>query len=86
MYPVKNIRQASRTGALRATAALLFAAVALGFSQPAASQQRERVVPLGGLFPLSGSWSTQAQTLKAAMEPLGKSCSGCHEAARIPTN
>lgn len=24
--------------------------------------------------------------LKAAMEPLGKSCSGCHEAARIPTN
>jgi branched-chain amino acid transport system substrate-binding protein len=68
MYPVKNIRRAGRTDALRATAALLVAAVALGFSQPAAAQQRERVVPLGGLFPLSGSWSTQAQTLKAAME------------------
>jgi branched-chain amino acid transport system substrate-binding protein len=52
----------------RATAALLVAALALGAVNTSAAQQRDRDVLLGGLFPLTGAWSTKAQTLRAAME------------------
>lgn len=52
----------------QATVILVVAALALGAHTSAAAQQRERVVPLGGLFALTGSWSTQGQTLRAAME------------------
>ena len=52
----------------QAPAILVVATLALGAHTTAAAQQRERVVPLGGLFALTGSWSTQGQTLRAAME------------------
>jgi branched-chain amino acid transport system substrate-binding protein len=55
-------------GARRVTAGLIVAAVALGTCKSSAAQQREREVPLGGLFALTGSWSTQGQTLRAAMQ------------------
>jgi branched-chain amino acid transport system substrate-binding protein len=55
-------------GALRATVALLVAAVTLGSVNSLSAQRREREVLLGGLFPLSGNWSSQGQAARAAME------------------
>ena len=46
-----------RRGALRAAAALAFAAVALGSHSTATIQKPERQVLLGGLFSLTGDWS-----------------------------
>jgi branched-chain amino acid transport system substrate-binding protein len=44
------------------------AVVALGSCHSSTTRQREREVLLGGLFALTGSWSTQGQPLRAAME------------------
>src|SRR5512138_210742 len=53
--------------AVGALAALAIVLVGLGAAaRPAAP--RERVVTLGGLFSLTGNWSTRGQTSKAAME------------------
>lgn len=69
MRSLNIIRRASRSrGALRAGAALAVAAATLGFSSNLSAQQREREVLLGGLFPLTGSWSSQGQAARAAME------------------
>ncbi|HMA40502.1 MAG TPA: ABC transporter substrate-binding protein [Gemmatimonadales bacterium] len=69
MRSLNIIRRASRSrGALRAGAALAVAAATLGFSRNLSAQQREREVLLGGLFPLTGSWSSQGQAARAAME------------------
>lgn len=61
-----------RTRRLRLTlavdAGLLAAALALAAVTNAAAQQRERVVPIGGLFALTGGWSTEAKATRAAME------------------
>ena len=54
--------------ARRAVAALLVAALTVGAHTTLTAQRRIREVPLGGLFPLTGSWSTQGQTLRAAMD------------------
>ncbi|MGE5231971.1 MAG: ABC transporter substrate-binding protein [Deltaproteobacteria bacterium] len=61
-------RPTRRRGARQATAGLIVVAVALGPCKTSAAQQREREVPLGGLFALTGTWSTQGQTLQAAMQ------------------
>jgi branched-chain amino acid transport system substrate-binding protein len=58
----------TRDNIRRATAVLVAAAVALGSGRPSAAQQPEQEVLLGGLFALTGSWSTQGQALRAAME------------------
>jgi branched-chain amino acid transport system substrate-binding protein len=47
---------------------LLVAATAIGSYKHTTSQWPVREVLLGGLFPLTGGWSTQAQTARAAME------------------
>jgi branched-chain amino acid transport system substrate-binding protein len=53
--------------AVGALAALTIVLVGLGAARPDAAP-RERVVTLGGLFSLTGNWSTRGQTSKAAME------------------
>ena len=59
----------NRSGSALPTAALLLAgALVLGSCARPAPQQRGREVLLGGLFALTGSWSTQGQPLRAAME------------------
>ena len=69
MRVLSNIRRAGpRRGAFQATVALLVAALSLGVFRSSPAQQRVREVLLGGLFPLTGPWSTQGQTLRVAME------------------
>ena len=69
MHFFRNIRRTSGPrAALLATAGLIVAALALAPVRDAVAQRRERVVPLGGLFGLTGGWSTQGRTLRAAME------------------
>src|SRR5512146_648329 len=67
MCSLNSIRRGSRgCRALRACAVV--AVVALGSCHSSTTRQREREVLLGGLFALTGSWSTQGQPLRAAME------------------
>lgn len=69
MHSLNRIwRARASRGALRATVALLVAAVALGSCNSLSAQRREREVLLGGLFPLTGNWSSQGQAARAAME------------------
>jgi branched-chain amino acid transport system substrate-binding protein len=69
MHSLNRIWRASRgRGALRATVALLVAAVGLGSFNSLSAQRREREVLVGGLFPLTGNWSSQGQAARAAME------------------
>ena len=64
-----DIRLASRTRrALRATAVLVVAAVALGSYKISTTQHREREVLLGGLFSLTRDWSNVGLNARAAME------------------
>ena len=69
MRTSRNLEPASRRRGARGAGALLLAAVvALGHAGISAAQQPRNDVVLGGLFALTGSWSTQGRTLGAAME------------------
>lgn len=57
-----------RRGALRATAALVVAAVTLGSHSSSPTQKPERQVLLGGLFSLTSDWSNVGINARAAME------------------
>ena len=64
----KRLQTGPGRGAIQATVVLFLAATAIGSYRATDSQRPVREVLLGGLFPLTGSWSTQAQAARAAME------------------
>lgn len=69
MHFLTNIRRTRRSRlALAVDTGLMAAALTLAAVTNAAAQQRERVVPIGGLFALTGGWSTEAKATRAAME------------------
>lgn len=61
-------RNSSSLGAPRTAAALVTMAALLGGCASTPEIPREREVLLGGLFSLTGNWSTLGQTSRAAME------------------
>ena len=68
MHFLRNSGRTRRRGSTIAATALMAAALTLAAVTNAAAQQRERVVPIGGLFALTGGWSTEAKATRAAME------------------
>lgn len=69
MRNLNNFRRTRRgIGALGAITALVVMAAALSSCAGVSTEPRERKVLLGGLFSLTGNWSTLGQTGSAAME------------------
>jgi len=69
MPPLNRFRFAiPGMGAVRTMAMLALIATTVGSCACLPTEQPERQVPLGGLFSLTGNWSTLGQNSKAAME------------------